>query len=147
MNHDSVSGLQWKAFDQEVETMRELLAGLPGELPVLEAVRRAVLGANQYRVGDLAELRMRVSLLAGPVPGLANDDALHYGAWERAVSAYVGRRSGQPADSLYPITVGRVVLAVCCAAYEYWARRADGDLSGYLDAALRSLATGFGYVH
>ncbi|MEV7038497.1 hypothetical protein [Amycolatopsis sp. NPDC051061] len=135
--------MRWKEFDREVETIRELLADPPGELPVLEAVRRAVLGANPYRVEDLPALRTRMSLLAGPAPGLVNGDAVRYGAWERAISAYVGGRSGQPADSLYPLVAGRAVLAVCCAAYDCWSRRADADLAGYLDAALRSLATGF----
>ena len=53
------------------------------------------------------------------------------------------RRIGQPADSLYPLAVGRAVLAVCRAGYDRWAARADADLTVYLDAALRALAAGF----
>ena len=50
---------------------------------------------------------------------------------------------GQPADSLYPLTVGRATLAACRAAYDRWSTRADADLTFYLDAALAALATGF----
>jgi hypothetical protein len=35
------------------------------------------------------------------------------------------------------------MLATCRAAYERWSARADGDLTVYLDAALRALASGF----
>ena len=52
-------------------------------------------------------------------------------------------RTGRPARSLYPLTVGRATLAACRAAYERWAARADADLTVYLDAALRALAAGF----
>jgi hypothetical protein len=44
---------------------------------------------------------------------------------------------------LYPLAVGRSVLAVCRAAYERWSARADANLTVYLDAALRALAEGF----
>ena len=68
---------------------------------------------------------------------------MHYDAWERAIVDYVARRSRQPADSLYPLAVGRATLAACRAAYDRWAARADADLTVYLDAALRALAAGF----
>jgi hypothetical protein len=68
---------------------------------------------------------------------------VHYDAWERAISEFVAARSRQPAESLYPLAVGRATLATCRAAYERWADRADADLVLYLDAALRALAGGF----
>ena len=62
---------------------------------------------------------------------------------ERAVSEFVAARTGHDQESLYPLTVGRVTLAACRAAYEQWAARADGDLVVYLDAALRAVTSGF----
>jgi mycofactocin system transcriptional regulator len=140
--YDAKSDVLWNEFDTEVETIRKLLAGASADLPVLAAVREAVLAANHYRAEDVPELRMRMSLLSA-VPDLAASAAIHYDAWERAISAYVGTRTGQPADSLYPLVVGRAVLAACRAAYERWSARADADLTVYLDAALRALAAGF----
>jgi hypothetical protein len=81
--------------------------------------------------------------LIGSVPALAASATVHYDAWERAVSNFVARRINQSPDSLYPVAVGRATLATCRAAYEQWAVRADADLTVYLDAALRALATGF----
>jgi mycofactocin system transcriptional regulator len=136
------SDVLWNEFDAEVQTLRDLLADMPTDIPVMEAVRRAVLAANHYGAEDVPELRMRMSLLS-TVPELAASATVHYDAWERTVSAYVARRCGQPEDSLYPLSVGRTVLAACRAAYERWSTRADADLSLYLDAALRALAAGF----
>ena len=60
---DSKAGVLWGAFDSEVATIRDLLAGMPGDLPVMEAVRRAVLAANHYQAADVPELRARMSLI------------------------------------------------------------------------------------
>ena len=59
------------------------------------------------------------------------------------VSEFAARRLGHPANSLYPLAIGRAVLATCRAAFDRWSARADADLPGYLDAALRALASGF----
>jgi mycofactocin system transcriptional regulator len=132
----------WGAFDTEVAAIRALLDEIPADLPVMAAVRRAVLAANHYRAADVPELRARMSLI-GSVPALMASAAVHYDAWERAVSDFVARRAGQPADSLYPLAVGRATLAACRAAFDRWVTRADADLTVYLDAALRALAAGF----
>src|SRR6266702_7177297 len=108
----------------------------------MDAVRQAVIAANHYSAEDVPELRARMSLISS-VPDLAASAAVHYDAWERAVSEFVARRTGQPADSLYPLAVGRATLATCRAAYEMWASQADADLTFYLDAGLRALGTGF----
>jgi mycofactocin system transcriptional regulator len=140
--YTSKSDVLWNEFDNEVETIRSLLAEMSDELPVMEAVRRAVLAANHYRAEDVPELRLRMNLLRS-VPELFASAAIHYDAWERAVIDFTARRSGLPADSLYPLAVGRAVLASCRAGFDCWAARADADLTVYLDAAIRALAGGF----
>lgn len=132
----------WGEFDTEVAAIRALLNEMPADLPVMEAVRRAVLAANHYRAADVPELRARMSLI-GSVPALMASAAVHYDAWERAVSDFVAHRTGQPAGSLYPLAVGRATLAACRAGYDRWVVHADADLTVYLDAALRALAAGF----
>jgi mycofactocin system transcriptional regulator len=139
---ESKASVLWYAFDAEVSKIRETLAAMPRDLPVMEAVRQAVVAVNHYGAQDLGQLRIRMGLI-GSTSELAGSASLHYDAWERAVVDFVAERSGQPAESLYPLTVGRATLAACSAAYERWAARADADLTGYLDAALRALAAGF----
>ena len=128
----SKASVLWSEFDSEVDTIRAALADVPAEVPMMEAIRRAVATANHYRVQDVAELRLRMNLIGG-VPALQSSTAVHYDAWERAISDFAAIR----------LAVGRATLAACRAAYDRWSARADADLTFYLDAALAALAAGF----
>jgi mycofactocin system transcriptional regulator len=132
----------WNEFETEVETIRAALAAVPDDVPLMDAIRGAVVEANHYHAGDVPEMRLRMQLIAVE-PGLSSSADEHYAAWEQAISEFAGRRLGSPADSLYPLTIGRAVLAACRAAYDRWAACADSDLTVYLDAALTALSTGF----
>jgi mycofactocin system transcriptional regulator len=132
----------WSEFDSEVTTIRDALAEVPGDVPMMEAIRQAVVAANHYRAEDVPELRIRMNLV-GSVAALQSSAAVHYDAWERPISDFAARRLGLPPDSLYPLAIGRSTLAVCRAAYDRWSARADVDLTFYLNAALRALTAGF----
>jgi mycofactocin system transcriptional regulator len=138
----SKANVLWSEFDSEVDTIRAALAEVPPGVPMMDAIRRAVVTANHYGPQDVPELRMRMNLI-GSVPAFQSSAALHYDAWERAISDFAATRIGQPADSLYPLAAGRATLAACRAAYDRWSARADADLTFYLDAALAALAAGF----
>jgi len=138
----SKASVLWSEFDNEVGTIRAALADVPDQVPMMDAIRLAVVAANHYRAQDVPELRMRMNLI-GSVPALQSSAAVHYDAWERAISQFAASRIGQPPDSLYPLAVGRTTLAACRAAYDRWSARADADLTFYLDAALAALAAGF----
>jgi TetR/AcrR family transcriptional regulator, regulator of mycofactocin system len=139
---DSKADVLWHAFDGEVRALQAAFAAVPPHLPLMAAIRQVVVGVNRYRAEDVPELRTRMNLI-GSVPALAASAAQHYDAWERAVGQFAASRLGQPAESLYPLAIGRATLAVCRSAYERWAERADADLTVYLDQALRALAAGF----
>jgi mycofactocin system transcriptional regulator len=129
-------------FEAEVGSIRAALAAAPGDVPMMDAIRGAVVSANHYSAADVPEMRMRMNLFA-TVPALAASAAEHYEAWERAIAEFAASRLGQPPGGLYPLAVGRAALATCRAAYDRWAARADADLIVYLDAALTALAAGF----
>jgi mycofactocin system transcriptional regulator len=144
---ESKADVLWHAFDGEVRALRAAFAAVPPHVPLMEAIRQVVVGANRYRAEDVPELRTRMNLISS-VPGLQASAAHHYDAWERAVSEFAADRLGQTANSLYPLAVGRATLAVCRSAYDQWVAsaadtRADADLTVYLDQALRALAAGF----
>ncbi|WP_431958658.1 mycofactocin system transcriptional regulator [Nocardia lijiangensis] len=132
----------WHQFDDEVAALRADFATVPDDVPMMTAVRRVVVNANRYRAEDVPELRRRMHLVA-TVPALAATAGAHYDAWERAVSAFAGRRLGEPEDGLIPMAVGRTTLAAARAAFDAWLRRADADLTVYLDEALLALERGF----
>ncbi|HSR86213.1 MAG TPA: mycofactocin system transcriptional regulator [Streptosporangiaceae bacterium] len=139
---ESKADVLWHAFDGEIRSLRAAFAAVPADVPLMAAIRQAVVGVNRYRAADVPELRTRMNLIAS-VPALAASAAHHYDAWERTVSEFAASRLGLPADSLYPLAIGRATLAVCRSAYDRWAERADADLTVYLDRALRALAAGF----
>jgi len=132
----------WTEFETEVETIRAALGTVTDDVPMMDAIRDAVVAANHYRAEDIPEMRLRMQLIA-TVPAPSFSAAEHYAAWELAISEFAGRRLGQPADSLYALAIGRSVLAACRAAYDRWSVRADDDLTRYPDAALTALARGF----
>jgi mycofactocin system transcriptional regulator len=140
---DSKAAVLWHEFDREVEALRDAFDAVPANLELLDAIRQVVVAVNHYRAEDVPELRARMNLI-GSVPALQASAAPHYDAWEQAVSDFAAARLGQPADSLYPLAIGRTTLASCRAAYDLWVARADADLTVYLDAALHALAAGFG---
>lgn len=139
---DSKADVLWHAFDGEVRALRAAFGAIQADVPMMDAIRQAVVGVNRYRAEDVPELRTRMNLI-GSVPALQASAAQHYDAWERTVSEFAAGRLGLPADSLYPLAIGRATLAVCRSAYERWAERADADLTVYLDMALQALAVGF----
>lgn len=139
---EAKSGVLWSEFDQEVANIQAVLATMPTDIPIMAAVRRAVLEVNHYRAEDVPELRARMNLISSSSE-LAASASQRYDAWERTIAEYVARRCNQPSESLYPLTMGRVTLAACRAAYERWAEHADADLGHYLDAALQAVAAGF----
>jgi TetR/AcrR family transcriptional regulator, regulator of mycofactocin system len=138
----SKASVLWSEFETEVDTIRAVLAAAPDSLPMMDVIRDAVVSANHYHAEDVPEMRLRMNLIAS-VPALQASAAVHYDSWERAISEFAAGRLGQPAQSLYPLAIGRATLAACRAAYDRWSARADADLTVYLDAALRALASGF----
>src|SRR5271165_396498 len=54
---DSKAGVLWNEFDAEVTTIRTLLTEMPDDLPIMEAVREAVIAANHNAADDVPELR------------------------------------------------------------------------------------------
>lgn len=139
---DSKADVVWGAFDEEVHSLRAAFTAVPEAVPLLDAIRQVVVGANRYRAEDIPELRTRMNLISS-VPALQASAAHHYDAWERAVSDFAAARLGQDGGELIPLAIGRATLAVCRAAYDSWVDRADADLTVYLDEALRALAAGF----
>lgn len=139
---DSKAAVLWHDFDEEVRELRATLEAQPRDLPLMDAIRRAVVTVNHYTADDVPELRARLNLISR-VPALQASAAPHYDAWERAVIDYAAQRLGRRTDPLVPLALGRTTLAACRAAYEVWLGRADADLTVYLDRALRALAAGF----
>lgn len=132
----------WHGFDKEVERLEAALGEVDDALPLMDAIRQAVVAVNQFTADDIPELRGRMELV-GSVPALQASAAARYDAWERAIAGYAAARTGRRADSLYALAVGRTTLAACRTAFDIWVERDDAELPHYLDTAISGLASGF----
>ena len=129
-------------YDDEVNALRAGFAEIGNDVPLMDAVRQVVVSIHHSSADDIHEFRARMNLKFS-VPALREGAAPYYEAWARAISEFAAERIGQPANSLFPLAIGRTVLAAALAATADWAARADADLPTYLDAALTALAAGF----
>jgi TetR/AcrR family transcriptional regulator, regulator of mycofactocin system len=126
-------------FDQEVEQLRSALADSDPDLPVMDAIRRAIVAVNNYHAEDLAQFRQRLQLQHSN-PALLANGILHYERWQSVVAEFAAARLGQAADDLLPQVIARSVFGAAYAGFMSWLADDSGDLSPRLDAALRALA-------
>ena len=138
----SKNDVAWGEFDAELDRLRAELEATPPELPLVEAIKVAVVRANRYDPEDLPTLRRRLTLLVG-VPALRGHAMLRYAAWQEVVAAFAAARLGEAPDALVPQAVARASLGVALAAYTTWVQVGGADLEACLELALGQLATGF----
>jgi TetR/AcrR family transcriptional regulator, regulator of mycofactocin system len=129
-------------FDADVEKLRSVLAGSDPDLPVMGAIRRAVVTVNRYHADDLARLRQRMQLQHDN-PALLANGILHYEAWQAVVAEFAAARLGLAADDLLPQVIARSVFGAAFAGFMSWLADDRGDLSPRLDSALAAMAEAF----
>jgi mycofactocin system transcriptional regulator len=129
-------------FDEEVEHLREALHDSDPNLPVMEAIRTAVVAARSCAVVDPAELRRRL-LLQYRNPVLLANALTHYEILKRVVAEFAAGRLGQSLDALLPQAIAGAVYGVADAAYQSWMADPTAELGPTLDGALAALASGF----
>jgi len=140
--YDSKPEVVWGEFDAELVRLRTRLDEAPGDEPMMDVLRRAVMDTNRFGAGELDELRIRIGLTS-TVPTLIAHSAVRYAEWCDVVAAFVSERIGGSPEDLAPQTVARAALGAATAAFTAWARQDGDDLIGEVDRAFRLLATGF----
>jgi TetR/AcrR family transcriptional regulator, regulator of mycofactocin system len=136
---DSKADALMADFDQEVERLRSALAGSDPGLPVMDAIRCAIVAVNDYHAEDLVLFRQRLQLQHSN-PALLANGILHYEHWQSAVAEFAAVRLGLAADDLLPQVIARSVFGAAYAGFMSWLADDSGDLSPRLDAALGALA-------
>lgn len=138
----SKNDVPWGSFDRELALLRDVLAALPDDVPVMEAIRIAVLRFNTVDPAEQPWHRRRLALILG-TPALQAHSTLRYTAWRGVITEFVARRLDRPEGSLIVQTIGYTSLAAAIAAYDVWLRDAGSDLLELLDEAFRGVADGF----
>jgi mycofactocin system transcriptional regulator len=140
--YPSKTDLVWGDFGAELDRMGSWFDGCPPGLPMMDAIRQAVLEFNRLPPEQEHQHRRRMSLILG-VPTLLANSTLRFAQWRAVVAAFAAGRLGMREDDLLPKVVGYSALGATLAGYEQWLREEGSDLIGLLDEALGELAIGF----
>jgi TetR/AcrR family transcriptional regulator, regulator of mycofactocin system len=138
----SKNDVPWGAFEAELERMRVRLKACPAEIPLMDAVRVALVDFNHVPAGQVPLHRRRMELILR-VPALYAHSTLRFTAWRQVVAEFAAERTGRRADDLAPQAIAHAVLGVALAAYEQWLDDPAADLGELLDSAMRQLGAAF----
>ncbi|MGV9712937.1 mycofactocin system transcriptional regulator [Gordonia sp. NPDC003424] len=139
--YPSKNAIAWGDFDEHLDDMRALLAGIPDDLPMSEALRQALVSFNDVPSDELAGHRRRMSLLLG-VPALQAHSMLMYADWREVIAEFCAHRLGLGRHDHIPQTIAWLCLGTALAAYEQWLADPSADLEALIDAGSRTLAHG-----
>ncbi len=139
----SKNDVPWGDFETELERMRLRLKTLPPQIPLMEAIRVAIVDFNTFAPEQVGLHRRRMRLIL-QTPALQAHSTLRYAAWRQVIGEFAAERIGQCPDALTPRTIGYVALGVAIAAYEEWLETNETDLSELMDSAMRQLSAAFG---
>lgn len=137
----SKNDVPWGSFDQELIRFRAVLDATPSGLPVMEAVRRAVVEFNTVPPAEQPWHRRRLALIL-ETPALQAHSTLRYAEWRQVIVEFAAPRLGVPESSIDVQSIAYTALAVAIAAYDVWLRDDDGDLLDLLDRAFEVVAVG-----
>jgi len=138
----SKNDVPWGMFEVELERMRRRLKECPRDVPLMDAIRVALVDFNRVEPDQIPWHRRRMELILR-VPALLAHSTLRFASWRAVIAEFVGERTGLRPDSLAPQTIAHAVLGVAVAAYEQWLDDEDAELGDLLDAAMRQLDAAF----
>ena len=137
--YQSKNDIPWGQFDRTLDHFRDLLAGQADDLPVHEAIHRAVVEFNRFPADAHPPHRERMRLIL-TTPELEAHSVLRYAEWRQVIAEDVARRTGAQPGDLVPQVAGHVSLAISLSAYEAWLAQPDAESSPLLEIIDRAMA-------
>lgn len=138
----SKNDIPWGAFEDELDRMRVRLKACPPEVPLMDAIRLALIDFNRVEPAQVPLHRRRMELILR-VPALLAHSTLRFTAWRDVVAEFVADRTGRRPEELAPQAIAHAVLGVSVAAYEHWLDHPAADLGTLLDDAMCQLGGAF----
>ena len=138
----SKNDIPWGAFEAELDRMRARLKACPPEVPLMDAIRLALVDFNRVSPAQAPMHRRRMELI-WRVPTLLAHSTLRFTAWREVIAEFVAERTGLRPGDLAPQAIAHAVLGVAVAAYEHWLDDRSADLGALLDDAMRQLDEAF----
>lgn len=126
--YPSKNDILWGQFDESLRRFTATFDAVPADVPLFEAIRKAVIDFNSFPSAAVPQHRRRMRLLLH-TPALLAHSELRYAAWRHVVAAFVAARLGRQPSDLTPALAGRVALAMALTAYEQWLVDEDHPLT------------------
>ena len=138
----SKNDVPWGAFEVELDRMRVRLKACPPEVPLMDAIRVALIDFNRVAPAQVpAAPAADGADPAGARAARALDVAVHRLARRSSPSSSPSAPASRP-DDLAPQAIAHAVLGVAVAAYEQWLDDASADLGTLLDDGMRRARRG-----
>ena len=141
----SKNAIPWGDFDAYLDHMRDLLDEMDPSVPIVEALRSALLAFNAFSAKETTRHRRRMRVIL-ETAALQAYSMTMYAGWRTVVATFVARRLGAKVSDLVPQTVAWTMLGVALSAYEHWLAdesvslaRALGDAFDTVSDGLRAL--------
>jgi mycofactocin system transcriptional regulator len=128
----------WGDFEREVERLRTTLEAVPANVPMITALRHAVVEFNRVPPEETEHHRARLRLILGE-PDLIARSMVKFAGWRQVIAEFAGRRLGRDPTGLLPQVVGECALGASVAAYRRWFVDEGAELSDLMDEAFRVL--------
>lgn len=138
--YKSKNDIPWGQFDRTLDSFRALLAAMPTDMPILDAVGRGIVEFNRFPADASPSHVERMRLILG-TPALQAHSVLRYAEWRQVIAEYVAQRLGTAPSSLEPQLIGQVSLAVALTAYERWLRVPSSSLTGLIEEGMSLLVS------
>ena len=128
----SKNDVVWGRFAEGLADFRAALEATPTDVPLGDALRRAIVAFNVLPPEQVPVHRQRMTLIL-TVSSLQAHSTLMYAEWRQVVADFVAGRTGERSTALLPRLAGHLMLGAAVAAYERWLANADADLAQLLD--------------
>jgi mycofactocin system transcriptional regulator len=136
--YPSKNDIAWGQFDESLRHFAHCLDSMPENIPLCEAVQRAVIEFNRLDPAAVDQHRQRMHLILS-TPALQAHSVLRYEQWRAVIADYVARRLGLGPEDLLPRTVGQVSLGLALSAYEHWLNHEENELEQLLEESFAGL--------
>lgn len=137
----SKNAIPWGDFDAHLDHMRTLLSQVKHDVPIVDALRSALLAFNRFDAAETARHRQRMRVIL-QTDALQAYSMTMYAGWRAVVAAFVARRLHVDPEELIPRTTAWTMLGVALSAYERWLADESVSLEQMLGAAFDTVSEG-----
>jgi mycofactocin system transcriptional regulator len=135
----SKNDIPWGQFARTLDWFREILASVPEDLALYDAVGLAVTRFNEFPADASPSHLDRMRLIL-ETPTLQAHSVLRYAEWRDVISQYVAGRLGLEPGDLQPQLVGHISLALAMTAYDRWLEEPDTSVATLVQQGMATLS-------